>query len=1410
MLLLYLQKEVPQMAEICFAVAAKAAEYTVDPIARQVGYMWNYKINFDNLDKQLKKLQSRRDMVQHKVDEATRNGEKIEQHVVNWLDNVKKIIDESTEIVTDNNQANMRCFKSWCPDLKKRYQHSKKAAVKVKDVSQLEEEGKFDIVSYRTVPEETWHPCSKPFEDFESRTSTLTNVVNELRKPDVHMVGVRVMGGIGKTTLAREVGRKAEEFKLFDSVVFVEVSEAPNIRNIQGVIADKLGLKFQQETEPGRADALRERLKETKILLILDNIWESLDLEKVGIPFNDDHRGCKLLLTARDEHLLSNEMGCENNFPLGILDEKETWNLFKKIAGSCVESHDLQILAFDVAKECGGLPIAIVTVAEALKGKREFEWKTALHELRHPGFENFDGHVNRETYSCIKLSYNHLETRELQSTFLLCCTMLLTSNASIEDLMRYGMGLRLFYRINSMETAWDRVNTLIQKLQKSNLLLDALEDERFSMHDVVRDVGRSIAIKDQHMFIVKDDMALRNLAEKNPLENCTSITLLDIVELPGELECPHLTFFYMESKTRVSKIASNFFKGMPKLEVLHLIKMDLLPLPASFCSLQKLRTLSLDECYLGNMAGIKDLENLEILVLISDMNLISDMKQLLEEISQLSRLKVLDLRKCCDLMVIPPGTISKLTQLEELYLPRFLDVSLGELENLSQLTALQIRILDAKIVSKGLFSQKLQRYKLYIGVDLGECYSYHYEPPRLLKLKNDDANICVEGGVVQQLKGIEELKLIGKQGVKNVLHELSRDGFPKLKHFDVNDNPDLVDIVDFSKQSEPLVAFPRLQTLYLSNLNSLENICRGQLTPNSFCQLRTITVSGCVKLKNIFSSSISRHLSQLQEIKVGDCKNVEEIFSIGRENRVVALDKLHSLSLTRLQKLRSFCNEEEVGSTSDQERHMLDNPMPFFNGKVEFPNLKTLELGEINFEEIWHHQLPLMSSCFQNLTDLTIWNCCNLKYVFSSSTIGSFVQLQFLYIRDCRELKEIVRSDDLGNNVELPSLNKLWISKCHKMKTFISGDKWPMLKKLELINCDEIDILGLFNIKEIILEDQLDNLLQEKVFFKLEELVLNGSQTRMIWQGQLSKILFPELKFLEIQNDESIFLPPMILQRSHNLEKLSLQDSSYEWIFSCEEVEKYAQVKSLRLFRLGNLKQIWKQDSKVDAILQNLESLVVTCCGSLVTLIPPPASFQNLIILAVNGCHRLINLVSSSTAKSFVQLKEMEITSCDMMTEVVADEGAEMEEEIKFIKLKSLELGYLPRLTKFCSGNYNFIFPSLEQLTVIECPSMNIFSLKAATTPMLQEIELEEEAYYCEGDINTAMQEKDVTGCPKMKFFSLGVLSTPMLQKIECSSGYYNLEGDLNTTIQWIHEEEMNAAGSPTEYCAGSSTEDWE
>ncbi|KAL5823708.1 hypothetical protein ACOSQ4_021608 [Xanthoceras sorbifolium] len=1527
------------MAEAVITVATEqAVQPLVDSISTQLGYIWNYKTNFDNLEKEVQKLQGRREAMKHRVEEATRNGEEIEQQVVNWLDSVNKMIDEAAEIIDENKQASMKCFKRLCPDLKKRYQHSKKAAGKAEDVVRLREDGKFDRVSYRTPPKETWHPSNKLYEDFESRRSTVENILNALRNPDTNMVGVYGLGGVGKTTLVREVGKQAEEQRLFVAVVFVEVSEKPDTRKIQGVIADKLGLEFREETESGRARKLCERLKkESTILLILDNIWKGLDMDLVGIPFGNEHPGC-----------------------------------------ACIEQH--KSLAFEVAKRCGGLPIAIVTIAKALKDKPVHEWRNALRELERPSAENLEGSVTAEAYSCIRLSYNHLETDELKLTFLLCSTIAFTYHSSTENLLRYGMSLNIFRTVRTMEEARDKVITLVHKLKDCSLLLEDTpsDSERFSVHDVVRDVGRAIASKDHNQFMVTDGIIPREWKDKNIMKNCTSICLHDIIELPNkELDCPLLKFLYMKGKNEYSKIPDNFFIGMVNLRVLHLMNMELSPLPTSLRCLVNLRTLRLNCSWLRDIGFIVDMKNLEILVLSC-----STIEQLFIEIGQLTQLRVLDLTGCNGLKVIPPNIISRLTQLEELYMSYKFDmwhvegvdnesknVSLDEFKHLSQLTTLHVHISDSKIVPKGFFSHKLERYKICVGVSRWEFYS-PYKTPRLLKLKYDDVNLCVEDGVVKQLKGIEDLTLVGKQGVKNVLHELDRDGFPRLKHFDVEDNPDLVYLVDFSKQSEPCVAFPHLETLSLSDLNSLEKICRGQLTPNSFSQLRTIKVKGCVKLNNTFSSSISRHLSQLQDIEVGDCMNMEEIFTMRRENEVIVFDQLHSLSLKKLPKLKSFCYEEEVASTSNQERQILDTPMPLFDRKVKFRNLKTLKLDTINLkyvfsssilgsfvqlqdldiqnckvleeiiriddleynvelsslkslkietcsevktfifndkvsfpnleeiqisnmknlEMIWHNQFTTDSMNAQNcqkLCKVVVNNCQNLKnlfppsiamnlfqlkdlyvnrcgieevvakegaddiaartfvfpqltylqledllelkcfypgihtvewpmlkkldvidcdkidqlfalqlftfqentsmdqldisiqplplvkkvkfhnlktlklyavnskYVFSSSTLGSFVQLQDLHIRNCKVLEAIIRADDAATRAFVfPQLTYLKLEDLQELKCFYPGIhtvEWPVLKELDVIGCDKIDqlfALQLFTFQENTQIGQLDISIQplplvKKVCCNLEELMLNGNNIRMICKAPFPEILFPKLKLLTIQGDKSTDLPLEIFQRSRNLERLSLLEcSGYKEIFWCEEAEKYIQIKDLSISGLKNLKQIWKQDCEVNAVLQNLENLDVEKCNSLVTLIPPLACFQNLTILRVSFCHGLLNLVSSSTAKSLVQLTKMKIYFCQMIIEVVADNGGRTENhEISFSKLKSLELIYLSRFTSFSSLNYTFNFPSLENLVVRDCPKMKIFTAGVVITPMLREIEMDWKRYCCEGDVNTTMQQ---------------------------------------------------------------------
>ncbi|TXG66098.1 hypothetical protein EZV62_007373 [Acer yangbiense] len=886
------------MVEIAISVAAKVAEYLVAPIVRPFSYIWNYKTNFQNLETSVEKLKGKQDDVQQLVDDARRNGEEIQQHVNDWLDTAKKKVDDAlSEIIQEKKeQANMKCFKGFCPNPKKLYQHSRKAVGKAKSIVELQQEGNFQ-----------------------------KNILNALRNPNVNMVSIYGVGGIGKTTLARAVAKHAEENELFDVVAFAEVSAEPDIRRIQGEIADMLGMKLQEEGIPGRASKLHQYLKQEeqkkKILLVLDNIWATLELDKVGIPFGDDCKGCKVLLTARDLDALT-LTGSQLNFSMDVLNDQETWNLFSTTTGDCIQQSDLQVLAKEVAKACGGLPIAIVTIAKALRNKNEFEWRNALQELKKPSSRTLEG-VAGEAYSCIEFSYNQLKDEELRSIFLLCSTMVYTYGASIGDLMKYGMGLRIFKGIDRIKEARDRVDTLVRKLKDASLLLDTPNNGSFSMHDVVRDVGRLIASRNQHAVIVMDDNVRRDWDDADTLKTSTRIFLHNISELPKELECQHLEFLYMQTKGYGAlEIPDNFFTKMSKLRVLHLVGFDLLSLPTSLCLLVNLQTLFMDECEVHDIALIGELKKLEILSIYDNSNIM----RLPEEVCKLTRLRLLDLSTCESLEEIPPNIIASLTQLEELYLVSDCiqwevqggsNASLDELKCLPHLTVLEIQIPNTNVLSKGLFCKNLETYTINIG-QRSENYEFSELWPqtsRELELNLGDNCSCLED------------VLHKTPSVKNVLSALDGgEGFPKLKQLWVHSSSCFQTVADCS-ESESYNPFPSLETLFLEELNNLEKIYNGQFGAEFLCQFRNIKVEKCDKLKNIFSFSTIRALP-LEEIEVRDCENITEIFAIGKEEDIIHLMELRSMTLEGLSKLTSFCSINNNGVILE------DTPTATFNGKV--------------------------------------------------------------------------------------------------------------------------------------------------------------------------------------------------------------------------------------------------------------------------------------------------------------------------------------------------------------------------------------------------------------------------------------------------------------------------------------------
>ncbi|KAH1063491.1 hypothetical protein J1N35_028478 [Gossypium stocksii] len=207
-----------------------------------------------------------------------------------------------------------------------------------------------------------------------------------LMQEEVSKIGVWGMGGVGKTTIMKHIHNDLLKEQRFERVIWVTISKEFNVMKVQDNIASALESKeylVKEEDKLRRAAILSEMLKNAgKHVLILDDVWDKVSPEEVGIPEPSGSNGCKLVLTTRSEHVCK-YMGCMV-IKVKPLSEEEALILFlNKVGPNIVQSPTIMPTLKLVVKECAGLPITIIMVAGTMKGEYNPRiWKNALKDLK--------------------------------------------------------------------------------------------------------------------------------------------------------------------------------------------------------------------------------------------------------------------------------------------------------------------------------------------------------------------------------------------------------------------------------------------------------------------------------------------------------------------------------------------------------------------------------------------------------------------------------------------------------------------------------------------------------------------------------------------------------------------------------------------------------------------------------------------------------------------------------------------------------------------------------------------------------------------------------------------------------------------------------------------------------------------
>ncbi|KAL9998530.1 putative TIR domain, P-loop containing nucleoside triphosphate hydrolase [Helianthus debilis subsp. tardiflorus] len=297
----------------------------------------------------------------------------------------------------------------------------------------------------------------------------------DIGSDDVHIIGIKGIGGGGKTTLARAVFDHISDS--FEGKSFVEnvreVSKGSGMKVLQEQILKDV-LNDQSIGVTGvyeGVNMMKKMMGSRKVLIVLDDVDDIEQLEALAGDRTWFKAGSTIIITTRDEHVLVAHR-VKSIHDVNLLSHEEGIRLFSKYAfGEESPIEGYKELSEKVVHYADGLPLTIKVLGSSLCGKTECEWDDAIKRLKTIPEE--------QTLKRLEISFSNLENDHKEVFLEVACIL----KGELKD-----------NAIRILESCGFHARFALKVLEQKSLITVS-DYGHLDMHDRIEEMGMNIVCR---------------------------------------------------------------------------------------------------------------------------------------------------------------------------------------------------------------------------------------------------------------------------------------------------------------------------------------------------------------------------------------------------------------------------------------------------------------------------------------------------------------------------------------------------------------------------------------------------------------------------------------------------------------------------------------------------------------------------------------------------------------------------------------------------------------------------------------------------------------------------------------------------------------------------------------------------